>query len=109
MPSKPCTIQPPIAGRLCTHLHRAPGWPLRPVRSAAGVAYDPASRGAGVARSMAMELVGHKTESVYQRYDIVAERDLPDAVQKYASRLILNLRDGGNAIGAHQKNHSAKR
>jgi integrase len=30
---------------------------------------------AGVARSVAMELVGHTTESVYQRYDIVAERD----------------------------------
>jgi hypothetical protein len=26
-------------------------------------------------RSVAMELVGHRTESVYQRYDIVSERD----------------------------------
>jgi hypothetical protein len=41
---------------------------------------------AGVARSVAMELVGHKTESVYQRYDIVAERDLTDGVARYAAR-----------------------
>jgi integrase len=41
---------------------------------------------AGVARSVAMELVGHKTESVYQRYDIVAERDLADGVARYAAR-----------------------
>jgi integrase len=37
---------------------------------------------AGVPRSVAMELVGHKTESAYQRYDIVAERDLTDGVAR---------------------------
>lgn len=42
---------------------------------------------AAVPRSVAMELVGHKTESVYQRYDIVAERDLTDGVARYAARL----------------------
>lgn len=42
---------------------------------------------AGVARSVAMELIGHKTGSVYQRYDIVAERDLADGVARYAARL----------------------
>jgi integrase len=42
---------------------------------------------ARVPRSVAMELVGHKTESVYQRYDIVAERDLMDGVARYAARL----------------------
>ena len=41
---------------------------------------------AGVARSIAMELVGHRTESVYQRYDIVAERDLTEGVARYAAR-----------------------
>jgi len=41
----------------------------------------------GVARSVAMELVGHKTESVYQRYDIVAECDLADGVIRYAAGL----------------------
>jgi hypothetical protein len=42
---------------------------------------------AAVPRSVAMELVGHKTESVYQRYDIVAERDLTDGVVRYAAGL----------------------
>jgi integrase len=46
----------------------------------------------GVARSVAMELVGHKTESVYQRYDIVAERDLADGVARYAARMTINRR-----------------
>jgi integrase len=34
---------------------------------------------AGVPRSVAMAMTGHKTESVYRRYDIVSERDLHDA------------------------------
>ena len=36
----------------------------------------------GVPRKMAMALVGHKTESVYRRYDIVTESDLHDAAEK---------------------------
>jgi hypothetical protein len=35
----------------------------------------------------AKELIGHRTESEYQRYDIVAERDLADGVVRYAARL----------------------
>jgi hypothetical protein len=42
---------------------------------------------AGVPRSIAMELVRHKTESVYQRYDVVAQPDLSDGVARYAERL----------------------
>lgn len=41
----------------------------------------------GLPRAAAMALVGHKTESVYRRYDIVSERDLTDAVKGYASGL----------------------
>jgi integrase len=33
---------------------------------------------AGVSRSVAMQLTGHKTEAVYRRYAIVSERDLGD-------------------------------
>jgi integrase len=39
---------------------------------------------AGVSRSVAMKLVGHKTESVYRRYAIVAESDLREGVGKLA-------------------------
>jgi hypothetical protein len=49
-----------------------------------------------------MELVGHKTESVYQRYDIVAERDLTDSVRNTWAHSQANteenvtLGEGGN-------------
>ena len=39
---------------------------------------------AGVPRSVAMALVGHKTEAIYRRYAIVSERDLSDGVSKLA-------------------------
>jgi hypothetical protein len=37
---------------------------------------------AGVPGSVAMKLSGHKTESIYTRYAIVASRDLEEGVQK---------------------------
>ncbi|HXG90327.1 MAG TPA: tyrosine-type recombinase/integrase [Vicinamibacterales bacterium] len=37
---------------------------------------------AGVPRSVAMAMVGHKTESIYRRYRIVDDRDLRDAVAR---------------------------
>jgi hypothetical protein len=37
---------------------------------------------AGVPRSVAMAISGHRTESVYRRYDIVADSDLQAAAQK---------------------------
>ncbi len=39
---------------------------------------------AGVPRSVAMKLVGHETEAMYQRYAIVAEQDLMEGVAKLA-------------------------
>jgi integrase len=37
---------------------------------------------AGVSRSVAMQLTGHKTEAVYRRYAIVSESDLGEGVAK---------------------------
>jgi integrase len=37
---------------------------------------------AGVPRSVAMRMVGHKTEAVYRRYAIVAEADLHEAARR---------------------------
>jgi integrase len=39
---------------------------------------------AGVPRSVAMRLTGHKTEAVYRRYAIVARSDLDEGVAKLA-------------------------
>ena len=40
---------------------------------------------AGVSRSVAMKLVGHKTEAIYRRYAIVCEADLSEGVKKLAA------------------------
>jgi integrase len=40
---------------------------------------------AGVSRSAAMKMVGHKTESVYKRYAIFSEADIREAAEKLAA------------------------
>jgi hypothetical protein len=40
---------------------------------------------AGVPRSVAMKLIGHKTENVYRRYAIVSDADLELAAQKLSA------------------------
>jgi len=49
---------------------------------------------AGVSRSVAMKLTGHKTEDVYGRYAIVAESDLREAGAKLAAALT----DGSRSV-----------
>jgi hypothetical protein len=41
---------------------------------------------AGVSEKTAMTMTGHKTRAVFDRYDIVNEEDLREAVQKLADR-----------------------
>jgi hypothetical protein len=40
-----------------------------------------------VPRKMAMEISGHKTESVYRRYDIVSQQDMKLAAAKMENYL----------------------
>jgi hypothetical protein len=40
---------------------------------------------AGVPRSVAMKISGHKTESIYRRYAHVAERDIAEGLRKVAA------------------------
>ncbi len=42
---------------------------------------------AGVSRHVAMQITGHKTESMYRRYNIVSDDDLRTATRKTQSYL----------------------
>lgn len=52
---------------------------------------------AGVPRSVAMKLTGHKTESVYRRYAIVSEADMKEGVRKLAA-LQHSVRPGSRPV-----------
>jgi len=46
------------------------------------LAHEPNKLPAGVPRSVAMKITGHKTEAVYRRYAIVSDADLAAAAVK---------------------------
>ncbi len=65
---------------------------------------------AGISRSVAMKLTGHKTEAVYRRYAIVAESDLREAGAKLAATLgttsataSLSDNSGDNSVTARRE------
>jgi len=49
------------------------------------IAQGPTAHRAGVPRSVAMKMVGHKTETIYRRYAIVDEAILREGAEKLAS------------------------
>ncbi len=49
---------------------------------------------AGVSRSVAMKLTGHKTEAVYRRYAIVSEADLSEGVKKLGALTLTGTKTG---------------
>jgi hypothetical protein len=51
---------------------------------------------AGVSRSVAMRITGHKTEAVYRRYAIVSDADLLAASEKLAG--MFSGMPGGSAV-----------
>jgi integrase len=61
---------------------------------------------AGVSRSVAMKMVGHKTESIYRRYAIVSESDLREAARKLAA-VEQGARNGGHHGADDQADRSA--
>jgi integrase len=91
--------------RIITHVFHGYGRPIKSLRRAWKTACREAGRPAlllhdlrrsavrnleraGISRSVAMKLTGHKTEAVYRRYAIVAESDLRDAGTKLTTVLV---------------------
>ena len=91
-------------GRIITHVFHRYGRPIKSLRRAWLTACRKVGRPgllphdlrrsavrnlerAGISRSVAMKLTGHKTEAVYRRYAIVAEKDLREAGAKLAAEL----------------------
>ena len=62
---------------------------------------------AGVPERTAMQLTGHKTRSVFDRYDIVNEADLRDAIGKLANATGTKKGQSDRSGSVHRINRSS--
>jgi integrase len=53
----------------------------------------------GIAESVAMKISGHKTESVFRRYDITDEADLADAAARLDEKRNAQTSEFGQSLG----------
>jgi integrase len=54
---------------------------------------------AGIPERVAMQMTGHKTRSVFERYNIVSEGDLTDAAKKLNALPELSAPESGDSLG----------